>query len=349
MAQKRPTRKAPKRPPKAPPGEGLPRGLTKQGLLKQKGANNPPPGTGTEGLISRIAPRDAGGGGPERAGGRRIVGMGWRPDIPDNRDWGIDAEKVRSGWEALKWQPSFYAAPKLPETFIDNIDYCPPVEDQGNLGSCTAQAVVGMMEYMMRRSGREHVDGSRLFLYKVTRKLLGWTGDTGAYLRTTLQAAAVFGVPPEAHWPYEIARFEDDPEAFLYSYASNYQALNYVRLDQYEQGESETLNLLKQVLHAGFVAAFGFPVYSSLQNGPDIPYPRPGDTLLGGHAILAVGYDDTRRIDDCQGALLIRNSWSEWWGAGGYGWLPYAYVQEGLAVDIWTIFKQEWIDPVQFQ
>jgi C1A family cysteine protease len=206
------------------------------------------------------------------------------------------------------------------------------------------------MEYMMRRSHKSYVDVSRLFLYKATRKLLGWTGDTGAYLRSTMQAAAVFGVPPERYWPYEIGRFEDEPDAFLYAFASSYQALNYVRLDATGQSGADTLGKVKQMLAKGFVAVFGFPVYSSLVgSAPDIPYPTDSDSLVGGHAVLTVGYDDGRQVGGVAvPSLIIRNSWGESWGEAGYGYLPYRYVEDELAADFWTIFKEDWIDPARF-
>jgi C1A family cysteine protease len=233
---------------------------------------------------------------------------------------------------------------------VDNRPSCPPIEDQGALGSCTAQAVVGMMEYMMRRSRVRHVDLSRLFLYKITRRLLGWTGDTGAFLRTTMQAVRAFGVPPEEYWPYRLANFEDEPDAFLYAYADNFSALNFTRLDQYGSSGDDALARVKRVLASGFVSVFGFPVYSSMSDAADIPYPTDEDELSGGHAVLAVGYDDGHMTADGEAvpSLLIRNSWGTGWGDGGYGWLPYYYVEDELTEDFWTIFKQEWIDPTQF-
>ncbi len=298
-----------------------------------------------------IIPRFAAGGGPAIVGGRRVVGMGWQPDVPDRRDRTLRHPKVEAVLKAKKSSLLGDATPAALLPKVDNRAFCPPVEDQGTLGSCTAQAVVGMMEYMMRRSGIAHVDGSRLFLYKVTRKLLGWTSDTGAYLRSALQAAAVFGVPPEKHWPYEIARYDEEPDAFLYSYAANYQALNYARLDGPGQAGGQTLALVKRVLAAGYVVVFGFPVYDSLNSErPDIPYPSEQDSLLGGHAVAAVGYDDKHQADGAAvPSLIIRNSWGRSWGEGGYGYLPYRYVEDELALDFWTVFKAEWIDPSRFQ
>jgi len=294
-----------------------------------------------------IVPRFAGGDGPEFVGGRRVVGMGWQPDVPDIRDFTLGSERISKLLRGKK-SKLMGKASRLPAK-VDHRHVCSPVEDQGSLGACTAHAVIGMMEYMMRRSKVNHVDGSRLFLYKVTRKLLGWTGDTGAYLRSTMQGAVIFGVPPEKLFPYEIKRYEEEPSAFLYAYASNYQALNYTRLDVNGQSGGQTLGVVKRILAAGYAAAFGFPVYSSLSSDAHIPFPEDHDSLLGGHAVLAVGYDDAHMVGSRKvPSLIIRNSWGPGWGEEGYGYLPYQYIEEELALDFWAVFKAEWIDPGVF-
>ncbi len=295
-----------------------------------------------------ILPRTGAAADPETTGGRRVVGLGWVPDVPDGRDYDLTSSSVQGALANVNSGLASDRSTSSPKR-IDNREYCSPIEDQGNLGSCTAQAVVGMMEYMTRRSGVPHIDGSRLFLYKVTRKLMGLTGDTGAYLRSTLKAVVAFGVPPEEYWPYVISRFEEEPSAFLYAYAASFQALNYARLDAVGNDGPKTLALLKRVLAAGYTAAFGFPVYDSLTNDADIPYPGPTDSLRGGHAVLAVGYDDNHRVGGrTVPSLIIRNSWGTSWGDDGYGYLPVAYVVDELALDFWTIFKEEWIDPTMF-
>ena len=300
------------------------------------------------GFFGPIIPRFAPGGGPEITAGRRIVGMGWQPDVPDNRDYTLDYIQNTFAEEKKKI-PLIDKGRRLKKS-VDNLRYCSPVENQGSLGSCTSHAVVSMMEYLMRKKGLKHIDLSRLFLYKVTRKLLGWTGDTGAYIRSTIKAAAIFGIPPEQHFSYDISRYEEEPSAFLYSYASNFQALNYARLDENGLSSADLLNQLKRVIASGFAVAFGFSVYSSISNSADIPFPSFQDRLLGGHAVLAVGYDDDHVAENSDGkkekvpSLIIRNSWGTNWGEKGYGYLPYKYIEEELALDFWVIFKEEWID-----
>ncbi len=289
----------------------------------------------------------------------RVVTLGWHPDLPDYRDrvlppFASDAcdscDHVRNKRDENllrvlrdKMSPLVTNAP-ISDSHL-NIDYCSPIEDQGQLGSCTAQAVVGLMEYMMRRGRGQYIDGSRLFLYKVTRNLHGWTGDTGAYVRTAMKAAVTFGIPPEEHWPYDVDVFEDEPTAFLYSYASNYQVLNYARIDTPDISTDEVIDRVLRTLESGFCLAFGFTVFDSLTDEPDIRFPDPEfDSVSGGHAVVAVGYDLNHEVDgEVVPSLVIRNSWGLDWGVEGYGYLPLAYIEHGLARDFWTVYDWEWI------
>jgi C1A family cysteine protease len=279
-------------------------------------------------------------------------GMGWHRDLPDFRDYTAETDEVRKvlGKSAPLKQAD--KAKKL-ATSVDLRKWCSPIEDQGSLGSCTAQAGVAMIEYFQRRAFGEHLDASRLFLYKVTRNLLGFSGDDGAYLRDTMKAMVLFGVPPEKYWPYRIKDYNVEPTQFCYAFAQSYQAIQYYRLDPPGTTPSAALGALRTKLAAGLPAMFGFSVYSSMPEGSDgngeIPFPGDGDSLEGGHAVLAVGYDDARKIGKQKGALLIRNSWGKSWGAEGYGWLPYAYLEAGLADDFWSMVTAEFIDTELFK
>ncbi len=280
----------------------------------------------------------------------RIKGMGWERDLPDFRDFTIQSSEVKG--IRSKSKPLQKVAKATPSS-VDLRQWCSPIEDQGDLGSCTANAGVGLLEYFQRRAYGKYLDGSRLFLYKAARNLLGWTGDQGAYLRTTMKAMALFGVPPESYWAYNVAQFDAEPPAFCYAFAQSYQALKYYRLDPPGQGTSKTLVLLKENLAASLPAMFGFTVYSSMpplgDGKGEIPFPKPGEAVQGGHAVVAVGYDDKKKIDEDKGAILIRNSWGTEWGVAGYGWLPYAYVQAGLAVDFWSLLESEFTDTDLFE
>jgi len=191
--------------------------------------------------------------------------MGWLPDYPDFRDYTAQTETISALMKKARVSGSGKKA-KLPAT-CDFRSWCSPVEDQGKLGSCTAQAGVGMVEYFERRAFGRHVEASRLFLYKVTRNLLHWTGDTGAFLRTAMGALVLFGVPPEEYWPYETEGFDKEPPAFCYAFAQNYQAIQYYRLDPPGVSHAELLTQIRTKLAAGLPSMFGFSVYSSIDQG----------------------------------------------------------------------------------
>ena len=293
---------------------------------------------------------------------KTVRAMGWLPDYPDIRDYTFKSKELLSKKDivALVSPTGLGRAGKaaLPKA-TDLRRWCPPIEDQGQLGSCTAHAGVGIVEYYEKRSFGKHIDASRLFLYKATRNLAELEGDSGAFIRSTMGALVLFGVPPEKYWPYTDSspEFDREPSAFCYSFAENYRGIKYFRHDPAGLSESEVLKGIKTSLAAGVPSMFGFTVYSSIdqadRNGK-IPFPCGTERVVGGHAIVAVGHDDAMSVKnaDCEaatvGALLIRNSWGEEWGDQGYGWLPYEYVLSGLATDFWSMLKQEWVDTGQF-
>jgi C1A family cysteine protease len=289
-------------------------------------------------------------------------GLGWIPDFPDFRDYTGETPEIRTIL-APTGLPASAAGrkrrPKLPAA-VDLRPWASPVEDQGALGSCTAQAGAVVIEYYERKSFGRHIESSRLFLYKVTRNLMKMKGDTGAYLRLTMGAMVLFGVPPEKYWAYTDAEeaFDQEPPAFCYAFAQNYKTLLYYRHDPAGVTRAAVLERLKTYLAAGHPAMFGFTVYSSVAQAETtgrIPFPFDRERIEGGHAVVAMGYDDTMTIANAsggeavRGALLIRNSWGKAWGEKGYGWLPYAYVLKGLAEDFWSVLKKEWIDTGEFK
>lgn len=271
--------------------------------------------------------------------------FGCKRGLPDPRDWHIEthpavAEMLYKRSVFGRMLTNAWAAPK--DRSVDLRDYCSPIEDQGDLGSCTAQAVVGMAEFLERRAYGHHVDASRLFVYKATRNLEGDVGDTGAYIRTAMKSLVVFGAPPERYWPYDIADFDKEPPAFCYAYGQSFQALRYFRIDGERKSPAKVLSTMKAVLRAELPIIVGFVVFDYGDLAGRFVVPTDEDMPLGGHAVMACGYDDTNE------AFLIRNSWGTDWGDDGYGWLPYEYVLEGYAWDIWTMFKKEYLDERRF-
>lgn len=296
-----------------------------------------------------------------------IYALGWLRDLPSFKDYTVDTKSVSDTLHSVGETDSIKnmlktagvttaAKPSLPSK-KDLSAWCSPVENQESIGSCTANAGVGMIEYFEKRAFGRHIDASRLFLYKVTRNLLKWNGDTGAYLRSAIGAMTLFGVPPEEYWPYVISNYDNEPSAFCYAFGQNYKAITYYRLDPSGTKTTDLLLSIKSHLNSGLPSMFGFSVYNSIYSSTDgtIPYPSANDPLVGGHAVMAVGYDDKLEIPDAsnttktKGALLIRNSWGNTWGDKGYGWLPYDYVLNGLAVDWWVLLKNSWINTGNFK
>lgn len=248
---------------------------------------------------------------------RKIARYGWIPDLPDHRDY-------------------LYAAPveslaALP-TSIDLRSSCPPVYDQGQLGSCTANAIAGADEFeQMKQQLPQIFTPSRLFIYYNERVTEGTVNsDSGAMLRDGMKSVGTQGACPEDMWPYDITKFQDQPTQECYQVALQHKAILYQRVVQ-------DLNQMKGCLASGYPFVFGFTVYESFESQQvaqdgHVPMPQPSEQELGGHAVLAVGYDDTNQW------FIVRNSWGENWGMKGYFTMPYAYlISQGLSSDFWTI------------
>ncbi len=295
--------------------------------------------------------------------------FGWLPDWPDFRDKTGEDDKVSPrlfGFgqkESIRKMRSRLGDPlKIVTTLpasINLTEWFPAVKNQGDLGSCTANAAVGLIEYFEQRAFGKCTAPSRLFLYKTARNLAHQTGDSGAFMRSMMGAMVLFGAPPEEYWPYDVAKFDLEPTPFCYAFAQNYQSLVYYRLDPPGTSPADLLAGIRKSLASALPLMFGFTIYQSfvqsIDNFGKIPFPENGEKIDGGHAVVAVGYDDNIKIKnktvgakETIGAILVRNSWGSQWGENGCGWLPYEYILKGLAIEWWSLLKNEWVDTGNF-
>jgi C1A family cysteine protease len=239
-----------------------------------------------------------------------LKSTGWIPDIPDVRDVSVEVLLTAR----LETYP----------TECDLRANFSPVENQMQLGSCTAQAGVAALEYLLKEKNKFR-DLSRLFLYKLTRERQGLKGDTGASIRETFKAMNINGVCDERLWPYNIATFDNTPTLIMMQDAEKRQAFKYYRC--------ENLGHVKWCLLNGYPVVIGFPVYDhSFNPGPTGRIELlPTSSVRGGHAICLVGFSDSKNC------VYFKNSWGVSWGNKGYGELSYDYFTQKLASDMWAV------------
>ena len=245
---------------------------------------------------------------------------GWLPDLPDQRDFSYSVIKPRIA--------------KLPSK-VDLRKKCSPIENQGDIGACTAHALVGALEFLEIKDGCKFVDLSRLFVYYNERTIEGTTNqDSGAFLRDGIKSLAKQGVCPEAEWPYNVKQFAKKPVSKCYSDAKKHQITSYHRIS--------SLDDMRTCLADGFPFVFGFTVYTAFESAEVaktgvLNLPGPKEKVMGGHAVMAAGYDDAQQ------RFIIRNSWDTDWGMKGYFTMPYDYLDpnKNLADDFWTIRMSE--------
>lgn len=249
---------------------------------------------------------------------RKISKLGWRPDTPDQRDHKLMLE-----------------VPAQLPTKVDLRANCPAVYDQGQLGSCTANAIGAAYEYDLKKQVKPDFMPSRLFIYYNERLIEGTVKqDAGAEIRDGIKVIAQKGVCTEKTWPYTISKFKTAPSAKANTEALKHQAVSYKRVAQ-------TVKDLQTALVAGYLVVFGFSVYESFESDEVaqtgvLNMPSAGEQMVGGHAVLLVGYDNTTQ------RWLVRNSWGSDWGQAGYFTMPFAYLTNtNLSDDFWTVTSIE--------
>lgn len=239
---------------------------------------------------------------------------GWKKDKPDSRD-------------RMYPKPRGLVKPKK----VDLAPGCSPVEDQSDLGSCTANAGVGLLEFLEIKDKIPFSDFSRLYVYYNERVEDGDVNeDAGSELRTAAKVMAKYGACSEKSWPYDVNKFAVKPPATCYKEGMQHKITSYWKLN--------TLDDILSCLADGYPVMFGFDVYSCMESDAVaktgmLPMPGKHDQLLGGHAVVFVGYDMDKKL------FKVRNSWGPNWGDKGYFYMPFDYVLKGLASDYWTIRK----------
>ena len=236
----------------------------------------------------------------------------WQPDRLDSRDY------------------SYTLSSTVNLNRVDLRPYCSPIENQGNLGSCTGQAIAGAIELLNKRN-RKPTDVSRLFIYYYERLLLGTVNyDSGAYIRDGIKATNHYGASLETYWPYNIKRFKEEPILEAKTDALKRKVTRYERITSF--------NGCIDALNNGYPIIMGFHVYSSFMTmnvakTGNMPYPNTkSERLLGGHAVLLVGYDKTKKV------FIARNSWGTNWGDKGYFYMPFNVVTNtSMSSDYWII------------
>jgi C1A family cysteine protease len=247
------------------------------------------------------------------------LGYGWVPDLPDQRDL---------LYGAVRPVPA-----KLPPS-ADLRSLCSPVENQGDLGSCTGNAIAGAVEFLERKSNMRFVNVSRLFIYYNERAMEHTVkSDSGAMIRDGIKTVVKQGVCSERKWPYVISKYAVKPPAACYKDALEHQVTSYQRI--------LTVDEMRACLAQGFPFVFGFTVYESFESQQVaqtgiLSMPQHGERSVGGHAVLTVGYNDADR------RFIVRNSWGTGWGMKGYFTMPYDYLSNrNLADDMWTVRRTE--------
>lgn len=242
---------------------------------------------------------------------------GWRPDLPDQRDH------------------LFMLAPTALPSEVDLRAQMPPVYDQGQLGSCTANAIAAHLDFNRAKQGEAFISPSRLFIYYNERVAEGTVdSDSGATIRESVKAITSFGAPHEKLWPYLISKFTRKPSKAAYTEGATTEAMTYQRLPR-------ATSVFQACLAQGYPFVIGFTVYESFESASVakdgiMSMPAPSEQVLGGHAVCVVGY----KTINGKLYFIVRNSWGSAWGDKGYFYMPAEYLLSSkLSSDFWTLRK----------
>jgi len=236
----------------------------------------------------------------------------WKPDKVDTRDY------------------RYALTARVSPSLVDLRPYCSPVENQGSLGSCTGQAIAGAIELLNKRNNKP-TDVSRLFIYYYERMMIGTVNyDSGAFIRDGIRATNKYGTSLERYWPYTISKFRQEPVLEAKNDALRRKVTRYERVENFDG--------CIDALSNGYPVIMGFNVYSSFMSNNVartgiMPFPNTKrESLLGGHAVLLVGYDKSKKV------FIARNSWGTGWGDKGYFYMPFDVVTTpGMSSDYWII------------
>uniref|UniRef100_A0A6C0KGS6 Peptidase C1A papain C-terminal domain-containing protein n=1 Tax=viral metagenome TaxID=1070528 RepID=A0A6C0KGS6_9ZZZZ len=242
----------------------------------------------------------------------------------------IDQLSIKKPHPQHKHMMSIHSSTTTSFQKVDLRSKFPPPFDQGSLGSCTANALCGVIAYDM-----PGFIGSRLFLYYNERYIeKDVKDDGGAMLSDGVESLKIYGICPESDWKYDISKFSVKPSKKCYQDAVSHHSVNVKNINN-------TMKDMKNALSNGYPFVVGITIYESFESDEVaktgmVPMPSSSETCNGGHAVVCVGYDDEKQV------WIMRNSWGSKWGDGGYFYLPYAYLlSDDLATDLWCVTKME--------
>lgn len=241
---------------------------------------------------------------------------GWKPSRPDHRDY--------------QFSDLLRTLSIVNTNSVDLESQCTPCYDQGDLGSCTANAGSGLAQFLMKKLNKALYMPSRLAIYYWERLLENTVKyDSGASIRDVMKVLCTTGTPHEALWTYNEKKFAVKPNLKVVADANLHKVGTYLSLVQ-------NIDEMKQCLLMGYPFLFGFSVYESFESDEVaktgiLPMPKKTEKLVGGHAVMAVGFNDNNR------QIKVRNSWGVNWGKNGYFYMPYDYIlNPRLCQDFWT-------------